>query len=201
MAVSDLAFYHTLSMVETVRLPPIWGDTPSSVNLRVSTGQPANLAPSVAFCAPANWRTTRQPTCFYWHERAPTAHSPANLAADWNACFTCAAKYVRSSPNACNTRLPVSGTSLETVRCQPHQKVVDERQRITSHRRQPNCFYKVVSWYFAAVSQYHPTYAGNHCSLETCRTTFWCGWWRTVLMWRPSRNNSGWSESPIVQVF
>ena len=54
------------------------------ITLRVSTGQPPNLASSPAFCAPANWRMMHQLTCFYRHEKAQTAHSPANLATGGN---------------------------------------------------------------------------------------------------------------------
>ena len=75
--------------------------------------------------------------------------------------------------NTCNTGLPIHPVlfllrcHLEMMYCQPHQKVVDGRQRITSHRWQLNCFYLAVSWYFAAVTQHHPAYAANHGSLET----------------------------------
>ena len=95
-----------------------------------------NLAPSTVFCAPLNWEVMLQPLCFYWHEKAPMANSPAYLAADANA--TCAPP--RSNHNICNMGLQVHpvfsllGHHFETVRHQPHQKI-DRSPRNTSHQQ------------------------------------------------------------------
>ena len=113
----------------------LWWTSNSHVNQSSTPQESLSTIPGL-FCngrqqirALTNWQMMCQPTCFYWYEKAPTAHLPASL--QLMEMLPCAAKLVISSHNTCNTGLPLHPVLfllrlyLETVCRQPYQKVVN----------------------------------------------------------------------------
>ena len=124
-----------------------------------STGYPSNL-----------WAVS----CLLYSCKLGANGSFTNFLCGWWKCYPCTCKLrlnkkVLDSPSSLPHVSSEMSPQIGAPSTSPYQKVVDGWYCITSHWRQPNCFYWAMSWYFASVTQHHPTYANNHCSLETHR--------------------------------
>ena len=116
-------------------------------NRCVSTGHVANHKPSAVFCVPAKYSRW----CATGKKRQIDKVNPnVRVRITWYSA----------------TQVFLVGRNLKLVHCtrhrQPHQKVIDGRWHSTSHPCQRNCFYRTISWYFAAVI---------HASSGKCRLT------------------------------
>ena len=117
----------------------------------------------------------RQLTSFYWSTWKDANRSFNSKFGGWLKCHSCAAKLVKSSRNACNMRVLVHRYCLYwehrlEILCSANHIKIKGGWRKTAHHltlAATKLFLVDCELYFAAVTQHHPAYAGNHCLLET----------------------------------